>query len=148
MIAAHRPVEVQVERDLAEVLGAPSDRSAAVVDALARAGVLQHGVVVVAAVLAARTGVEVADAVRALAAGQAPPADMSDYELRTAAEEAEADLRDLWAGAGPRVTSASAAWRRLNDGAVVLTESSDTGPDVGVVVASSVHVGPPRLDAA
>lgn len=137
-------VDPLVERDLAVVLGASREGAAVVVEALAAGGVLGHGVVVIAAVRAARTGVELTAAVAALAAGDPPPTDMSDYELRTAAEEAAADLDDLWRKGPPAGEEAAAAWRRLNDRPIVTTERSATPYEVRGVPASSVHLAGPH----
>lgn len=140
-------VDPLVEHDLAVVLGVPPDRAPAVITALAAEGLLQHGIVVVAAVHAARSGIELADAARALASGTPLPQGVSDYELRTAAEEADADLADLWevlASAPAGVTSA--AWRRLNGLGANMTER-DVMPVVELPgpppPVSAVHIGPP-----
>lgn len=140
-------VDPLVEHDLAVVLGVPPDRAPAVIAALAEAGLLQHGIVVVAAVLAARTGVELTDAARALGSGSPLPQGVSEYELRTAAEEAEADLDDLWdtltsAPAGPTST----AWRRLKRTPANLTDSDAVSKlelPMAPPTASAIHIAPP-----
>ena len=55
-------------------------------------GLLAHGAAVVVCALAARWGVEPADAVVGLAEGRAVGGDLSDFELRAGREEAELEL--------------------------------------------------------
>jgi hypothetical protein len=76
----------------ARALGASPVEAETVIARLAEAGLLRHGLAVVAVVAAARGGVEPIDALRAIASGSPLPQGISDYELRVAAEEADAEL--------------------------------------------------------
>jgi hypothetical protein len=122
------------EAAVAVRLGAAPDVAAAAVRALADAGLLTHGVAVAAAALAARWGVDLPDALAALAAGRAPHGTLSDYELRTGRAEAEDALRGGGGAPSGRVTGAgdAADWTAL------------LGPD-RAVPASSHHL---RADGA
>lgn len=74
-------------------LGATDAEAQRAIEVLEAAGLLVHGLAVIAVVAAARAGTEPLDALRAMAAGEPPPGEISDYELRVAAEEAEAELQ-------------------------------------------------------
>jgi hypothetical protein len=86
------------DRDAAILLGATEDEAQALQDRLDDAGLQQHGLAVVVAAVAARQGIDLVDAVRHLVAGAALPRDLSDYELRVAAQEAEAEIESLLDG--------------------------------------------------
>ena len=129
-------VSRRVERAVAEVLGATPAQATAVVDQLADAGLLAHGVVVMAAVAAARWGIELPDAVVAMAEGRAVPEGLSDYELRTAAEEGEADVEALWQDVRARGTGGRGAWDQIGAMGDILTEG-DQGRGAGDGVSAS-----------
>lgn len=74
-------------------LGASAADAVAVIERLVAEDMLAHGTATIAAAAASRWGTEPAAALQALAAGRRLGAAFSAYELRTAAEEAEAELQ-------------------------------------------------------
>ncbi|CAN5401280.1 hypothetical protein BH23ACT9_BH23ACT9_13500 [soil metagenome] len=134
-------VDPGAEQALAEVLGATPEQAEDLVRALSDVGLLTHGVLVVAGVGAARWGVELTDAVAALVQGRALPEAISAYELRTAGEEAEADLQDLWSDATRRGVGDDPAWRRLRTSDPTDGEALGTGiTSAAPPVRSAVHI--------
>lgn len=85
-MTSHTSAGVQV--GVAVLLGAPRDVAEAAVAAVTDAGILDVGIALPALVLAARRGCDAAGALAQIAAGRAAPADWSDFELRSAVEEA------------------------------------------------------------
>lgn len=79
----------EVETAIARLLGAKPDVAAAAVEALRARDLLGHGVLFLSVLASARWGADAAEALRRFAEGQEPPTSWSDYEGRTAAEEAQ-----------------------------------------------------------
>lgn len=95
----------EIQQAVAEALGAPADVAAGAVAALDRHGVLGHGVLFLAVLASARWGTDAVEALRRIAEGGEPPASWSEYEGRTARdearEEAAAALRRAQGGGLP-----------------------------------------------
>lgn len=79
----------EVQQAVAEALGASPEVAAGAVAALDRHGALEHGVLFLAVLASARWGTDAAEALRRIAEGAEPPASWSDYEARTARDEAQ-----------------------------------------------------------
>ncbi len=129
-------VDSRTEAVVAVVLGSSAAEAATVVEVLLQADLLGHGTATVAAAAASRWGVELADALSAIAAGKALGATFSDYELRVAEQEGGMDLQD--------------ALEQLDDVAasVISTQSKlyEAGlPPLAVVTASPYHVPIPHV---
>lgn len=128
-------VDSRTEAVVAVVLGSSAAEATTVVEVLLQADLLGHGTATVAAAAASRWGVELADALSAIAAGKALGATFSDYELRVAEQEGGMDLQD--------------ALEQLDDvAAVVSTQSKlfEAGlPPLAVVTASPYHVPIPHV---
>lgn len=88
-----------VQEQIARLLGAGEEQARTAVALVGEAGLLGHGIALVALVQAARRGTDVLSAIEALAGGAEPPVSWSAYEARVAAEEAAEEaalrLRDL-----------------------------------------------------
>lgn len=128
-------VDSRTEAVVAVVLGSSAAEAATVVEVLLQADLLGHGTATVAAAAASRWGVELADAMSAIAAGKALGATFSDYELRVAEQEGGMDLQD--------------ALEQLDDVATVISTQSklfEAGlPPLAVVTASPYHVPIPHV---
>lgn len=128
-------VDSRTEAVVAVVLGSSAAEAATVVEVLLQADLLGHGTATVAAAAASRWGVELADALSAIAAGKALGATFSDYELRVAEQEGGMDLQD--------------ALEQLDDVATVISTQSklfEAGlPPLAVVTASPYHVPIPHV---
>lgn len=128
-------VDSRTEAVVAVVLGSSAAEAATVVEVLLQADLLGHGTATVAAAAASRWGVELADALSAIAAGKALGATFSDYELRVAEQEGGMDLQD--------------ALEQLDDVAAVISTQSklfEAGlPPLAVVTASPYHVPIPHV---
>ena len=81
---------------IGRALGLDDEQSAIVVATLSEQGWLQHGVVTAGAAMAARWGVELHEALLQVAGGRRLGAELSDYELRVSAEEAEGEVAEAW----------------------------------------------------
>lgn len=99
---------------MARALGAPDDVAEAAVAAITAKDDLADGILFVAAVGAARWGVEIPDAVSLLAGGtKRYPASPSDYEARVAADEGTDHWDDLPAVSLPDDDTIAASPRNL-----------------------------------
>ncbi len=132
-----RTVRAVEEVEVAVVLGATRAQAVAVTRALVGEGLLEHGVAVIAGAVASRWGIDIPDALRAIADGREVGRAFSDYELRVGREEAESDLEDAWASRDP----GDPAWSRLRGGAEFVAESDVTVDEalVEAAVPASVH---------
>jgi hypothetical protein len=106
-----RIVTTAEEAELAVLLGVAPPGAAAAVAAIAAAGLLEHGIAVIAAVAASRWGLLPADAIAELAAGRALHGAVSDYELRMGRSEAEDEV-----GAALRAAEVQAARSPVTQG--------------------------------
>ena len=104
-------MSIDVERDIARLLGAPDDVAEAAVGAIAAHGSLEHGVLFLAVLASARWGTDACGALRKMAEGQEPPGNWSDYEQRTALEEAREEAQGVLARLDMSGLSAEAAGR-------------------------------------
>lgn len=78
-----------VEIAIAGLLGAPAEVAAAAVETVRSHGLLAHGVLFLSVLASARWGADAVEALTRFAGGQEPPSSWSDYEERTALEEAQ-----------------------------------------------------------
>lgn len=104
-------MSIDVERDIARLLGAPDDIAAAAVAAIDAHGALEHGVLFLAVLASARWGTDASGALRLMAEGKEPPGNWSDYEQRTALEEAQEEAQGVLARLEMSGLSAEAAGR-------------------------------------
>lgn len=82
-------VDDEVEVAIARLLGASPEVAAAAVETVRGHGLLAHGVLYLAVLASARWGADAVEALTRFAGGQEPPSSWSDYEERTALEEAQ-----------------------------------------------------------
>lgn len=114
-------VNEEVEVAIAGLLGAPAEVAAAAVETVRSHGLLTHGVLFLSVLASARWGADAAEALTRFAGGQEPPTSWSDYEERTALEEAQEEAlgalsrleaADLHAPLSDQVRAALTAYAR------------------------------------